>query len=499
MAFAITQTCCADASCVSVCPVNCIHPTPEERAFGSTDMLHIDPETCIDCGACADVCPTDAIFPVDRLVGSDRAYAQINADYYADDEQALEWDPPAFPTSLPSGRRPLDVAVVGSGPAAGYALESLLTTNTRVTVYERLGRPGGLLRYGVAPDHLATRRMAERFAAHHLNPRVRVRLGTEVGTDVSHAELQERHDAVVYAVGASADRRLDVPGAELVGSLSARTFVGWYNGHPDVPQDAVDLSTERVTIIGTGNVALDCARILLSDPDRLAATDIAPHALAALRRSRVRHVVIAGRRGPADASYSRGELIALQQHADFRLVVVETPGVVAEIGTAGPNSKASWLAGVPTRPVAALSEPPTERCLILLFGSRATSFGAAPGGRIGTARLEVSGSEAAVDVTTGLVLSSIGYRGTPVAGLPFDDVTGTIPHQAGRVVDPVTGSLVPSTYVTGWIKRGPSGGIGANRLCAHETVSAVLQDAADRPPRRVSAGRSRGGSPGRST
>ena len=487
MAFAITQTCCADASCVSVCPVNCIHPTPAERAFGSTDMLHIDPRTCIDCGACADACPTDAIFPVDRLVGPDRQYAAINADYYAGGEQQADgWDAPEFPTSLPSGRPPLDVAIVGSGPAAGYALESLLTTNTRVTLYERLEHPGGLLRYGVAPDHAATRRMADRFTSHRSNPRVRLRLGVEVGVDVGHAELRDRHDAVVYAVGAAADRRLDVPGADLAGSLSARTFVGWYNGHPDVLHDAVDLSADRATVIGNGNVALDCARILLTDPDRLAGTDIAPHALEALRGSRVRNVVVVGRRGPAGAAYSRGELIPLLDHADFRLVVAGTPGVAAEIRDAAPTSKASWLSGTPTQPVAALAGPPSERCLTLLFDSVPTRLCAASGtgasgtgaaGGVATARFEHRDLPAPVDVLTGTVLASIGYRGTSVDGLPFDPVTGTVPHEAGRVIDPTTGAPVPRTYVTGWIKRGATGGIGANRACAHETVTTVLEDA----------------------
>lgn len=247
MTYAITQTCCSDATCVAVCPVNCIHPTPEERAFGSTEMLHIDPVSCIDCGACADACPVDAIFPVDTLSPAQKEYAAINAAYFDDRDRhtdsgadAVEdgpnfhaWGSPSFPRVLPSDLAPLRIAVVGTGPAGMYAVQDLLLhTNAEVTLIDRLPVAGGLVRYGVAPDHPATKKVGETFARFHTHHRVRMHLGLEVGDDVTPQELAEHHDAVVYAVGAATDRRLSVPGEDLAGSISARTFVAWYNAHP---------------------------------------------------------------------------------------------------------------------------------------------------------------------------------------------------------------------------------------------------------------------------
>ncbi|MGH3359728.1 MAG: 4Fe-4S binding protein, partial [Nocardioidaceae bacterium] len=243
MPYAITQTCCSDATCVSVCPVNCIHPTPQERAFGSTEMLYVDPSTCIDCGACADACPVDAIIPVEALRGPERAYADINAAYYEGERSAAAdpmpnfhpWAPPTFERSLPSDFAPLRVAVVGTGPAGMYAAEDLLLhTNSTVTLIDRHREPGGLIRYGVAPDHPSTKKVGDTFARLHRHPRARLKLGVDVGTDLSHDEIAAHHDAVVYAVGAAGDRRLDIPGEDLPGSISARTFVAWYNAHPDV-------------------------------------------------------------------------------------------------------------------------------------------------------------------------------------------------------------------------------------------------------------------------
>src|SRR5690606_29976840 len=309
------------ATCVSVCPVNCIHPTPDEPAFGSTEMLYIDPKACIDCGACADACPVDAIFPADRLTAGQQEYAEINAAYYARDgaDQAPAppdeaetgplfhpWGRPVFDRGLPSGFGPLRVAVVGTGPAGMYAAKDLLLhTPAEVTLIDRLPVAGGLVRFGVAPDHPSTRKVSETFAQVHAHPRVRTHLGLEVGTHITAEELAAHHDAVIYAVGAATDRRLGIPGEDTPGTLSATTFVAWYNGHPDVAPDAVDLSSERVVVVGNGNVALDVARILVSPPQTLAGTEIARHALEELRRSKVREVVLLARRGPEHAAYTR--------------------------------------------------------------------------------------------------------------------------------------------------------------------------------------------------
>ncbi|CAL9348685.1 putative ferredoxin_ferredoxin--NADP reductase [Streptomyces sp. enrichment culture] len=493
MAFAITQTCCTDATCVAVCPVNCIHPTPEERAFGSTEMLYIDPKACIDCGACADACPVDAVFPVDGLTGGQREYADINAAYFASPETESQaktgaesptasegadfgpnfhaWGKPAFDRVLPSDFRPLRVAIVGTGPAGMYAAEDLLLhTRAEVTLVDRLPVAGGLVRYGVAPDHPATKKIGDVFARFHTHPRVRMHLGLEVGEDVTAEELAAHHDAVIYAVGAAADRRLGIPGEDRTRSLSATAFVAWYNAHPDVAPDAVDLSAERVVVVGNGNVALDAARILVSDPEALAGTEIAGHALAELRRSKVREVVLLGRRGPEHAAYTRSELLALKHLPGVDLLVDDhDPRIGAAIDAGGPRDKAGVLQGV-VREAVDWSVPPDpagRRRIVFRFLSAPVEVC----GDEDTRAVRVTGGAGELEVPAGMVLRAIGYRGVPQAGLPFDEATGTVPHERGRV----TGR--PGTYVVGWIKRGPSGGIGANRTCAAETIGTLLADA----------------------
>lgn len=375
MAFAITQTCCNDASCVAVCPVNCIHPTPDEPDFGRTDMLYVDPRACIDCGACADACPVDAIFPVDSLTAPLKAYAGVNAGYYADREAVVgtestvdpspnfhAWGPPVFNRDIPSDFAPLDVAVVGTGPAGMYAVEDLLLhTNSRVTLIDRLPVAGGLVRYGVAPDHPSTKKIGDTFARFHSHPRLRLRLGVEVGRDVTVAELAARHDAVIYAVGASAARSLGIAGEDLRGSVAATTVVRWYNGHPDVAADVLDLSDERVVLVGNGNVALDVARILTADPDSLAGTSISPAALARLRTGKVREVVLLARRGPEAAAYTRPELLALTGQDGVDLVVdAHDPRTGEAIDAASAADKASLLQGVARRPSTGRRRPRTE-------------------------------------------------------------------------------------------------------------------------------------------
>ncbi|MEV6475699.1 FAD-dependent oxidoreductase [Streptomyces sp. NPDC051657] len=483
MTYAITQTCCNDATCVAVCPVNCIHPTPEERAFGSTEMLHIDPRACIDCGACADACPVDAIFPVDSLSAGQREYADINAAYYEGGEPAPgttegpnfhAWGEPVFGRSLPSDFGPLRVAVVGTGPAGMYAAQDLLLhTAAEVTLIDRLPVAGGLVRYGVAPDHPATKKVGDTFSRFHSHPRVRMHLGIEVGRDVTAEELAAHHDAVVYAVGASTDRRLGIPGEEGPGCLSATSFVAWYNAHPEAVAQGVDLSAGRVVVVGNGNVALDVARILVADPEALAGTDIAAHALEALRASRVREVVVLGRRGPEDAAYTRSELLALKHLPGVELVVDDhDPRTGAAIDAAGAGDRAGLLRGLARARTAAASPGPgrgADRRIVLRFHSEPVEV--LVDGAARTVRVTDGGVGGAADLAAGMLLRAIGYRGLPVPGLPFDEASGTVPHEGGRIAG------LPGGYVVGWIKRGPSGGIGANRTCAAETVGTLLADA----------------------
>lgn len=484
MTHVITQTCCGDATCVAVCPVNCIHPTPQEPGFAAAEMLYIDPASCIDCGACVDACPVDAIYPLDTLPGPQKEYARINADHFADagtpaarDGSPIfhPWEEPAFERNLPSDFAPIRVAVVGTGPAGMYAAEDLLLhTNAEVTLIDRLPVAGGLVRYGVAPDHPATKRIGETFARFHTHPRVRMLLGLHVGEDVTVDELAAHHDAVVYAVGASRDRRLGIPGEDLPGSTSATAFVAWYNAHPETPADAVDLSTERVVVVGNGNVALDVARILVADDRHLAGTDIADHALRALRGSDVREVVLLGRRGPEDAAYTRSELLALTHLPGVELVVDDgDPRTGAAIDAAGPQDKAGLLRDVTRTKVDWTSPPPEGRRIVFRFHSAPVEVLGGDEGRGGeTVRgVRVTSGTGEVEIPAGMLLRAIGYRGSPIPGLPFEEATGTVPHVDGRVVGR------PGTYVVGWIKRGPTGGIGANRACAAQTVGTLLADA----------------------
>lgn len=471
MPYAITQSCCSDASCVSVCPVNCIHPTPQERAFGSTEMLYVDPRTCISCGACSDACPADAIHPIETLTGPLQQYAAINAAYFDEIPPAADpapnfhaWDQPAPPRPLPSTPMQLRVAIVGTGPAGMYAAEDLLLhTNAEVTLIDRLPSPGGLLRYGVAPDHLATRKVADRFARFHDHPRTRTVLGVEIGRDLTHDDLLAHHNAVIYAVGSATDRRLGIPGEDLPGSIPARRLVNWYNGHPEV--DTVHLPAGRVVIAGTGNVALDVARILTTDPAALRNTEIAQRALSALQTHEDREIVLLARRGPAEASYSLSELFELQHLAGVDLVVDDHDPRIRAAVTEAVNAKAAALRDTAFEAIDWAAAPKPGRRIVLRFYTAAAEL-------TGDDRVRSVRTTDGLELATELFIRSVGYRGTPIPGLPFDEESGVIPHDSGRVTER------PGTYVVGWIKRGPTGGIGTNRNCAKETIDALLTDAA---------------------
>ncbi|GAA2341477.1 FAD-dependent oxidoreductase [Saccharopolyspora halophila] len=466
MTYAITQSCCADATCVSVCPVNCIHPTPDEPDFGTTDRLYIDPRACIGCGACADACPVEAIFPIDHLTGSQAVHIELNAQHFSEVDQDHSWGHPRFPRSLPAQAAAPRVAVVGTGPAAGYAIQSLLrSTDAEITVLDRMTEPGGLVKFGVAPDHPSTKRIGNTFATNYEHPRVRLRLGVEVGREVSHADLKEHFNAVVYAVGAPGHRKPGIPGEDLPGTLAAREFVSWCNGHPDIPADAIDLSAERVVIVGNGNVALDAARLLLTDPKELTGTEISEHALAALRESKVREVVLLARRGPDRAAYTRSELLGLRQTLGDRMVVDAHGDAATTIAAAEDGSTAALLRDLPISEIS-WDAVPEERRLVLRFASPPAEVS----GDAQVRGIRIADGDDHVEVESGLVMWSVGSRGVAIPQLPFDETTGTITNTGGRVE--------PGTYVVGWAKRGASGGIGANRTCASETVDALMDDAA---------------------
>ena len=480
MPHIITQSCCSDGSCVYACPVNCIHPTPDEPGFGTAEMLHIDPVACVDCGACVSACPVGAIAPDSKLTTEQLPFIEINASFYPKPPAGEKLPPTSklapviqAPLIRPRGNGPLCVAVVGSGPAAMYAADELLTQHgVRVNVFEKLPTPYGLVRAGVAPDHQTTKRVTRLFdrMAHHRG--FEFYLNVEVGQHLSHAELLAHHHAVIYAVGASSDRRLDIAGFGIAGTATATELVAWINAHHDYTDLAVPLDHERVVIVGNGNVALDVARILTADPERLAATDISRYALAALRDSKVREVVVAARRGPAQSAFTLPEMIGLTAASRVVLSAADHDLVRADLAActdALTRDKLELLASLDIHDER--DDAPVIRLAYRLTPTRVL-------GDLRAAAVEftVTGTDERRELQAGLVLSSIGYHGRPVPGLPFDDDAGVVPNRGGRVVDPTTGSPVTGSYVAGWIKRGPTGFIGTNKSCSQETVNALVDD-----------------------
>ncbi|MFE7798780.1 FAD-dependent oxidoreductase [Nocardia sp. NPDC057440] len=481
MPYVVTQSCCSDASCVYACPVNCIHPTPDEPDFLTADMLYVDPQACVDCGACASACPVDAITSSKKLTDEQKPFIEINADFYRQTRPRPLLAKPVPAAEFHTERQPLRVAIVGSGPSAMYAADELLTQpDVSVTVFDRLPVPYGLARHGVAPDHGKTRQVSELFDIISAQPGFGSYLNVEVGKHVSHEELLGHFHAVIYAVGASSDRKLGIPGEGLAGNVSATDFVAWYNGHPDHAGDTFDLSQRRVVIVGNGNVALDVARILAGDPESLAGTDIAPYALRALRHSKIEEVVILGRRGPAESAFTVPEFVGLLG-ADVDIAVEGEVPEPAEGMAYQVEQKLRLLRSVADRPFGARKRiifrylaAPTE--ILGIDEVSGVEVGrnelvTDPDGRV---RAVATGQTERIEA--GLVLTSVGYRGVALPGLPFDDRDAVIPNRNGRVLREVGGSVFPGAYVTGWIKRVPTGFIGTNKSCAQETVQQVADD-----------------------
>lgn len=470
MPHVVTQPCCADASCVFACPVNAIHPTPDEPDFASADMVYIDPVSCVDCGACVGACPVGAIKADHKLTVDELPFIELNRLFH-ENRPTPPVQAPVTPVVGRADDLPLSVAVVGAGPAGLYAADELLKRpGVEVTVIDRLPTPYGLVRAGVAPDHPETRTIDRLFGMIEEQDGFGYALGLDVGIDVSHEELALHFDAVVYATGASRDRTMDIPGESLPGSVTATDFVAWYNGHPDHADDLFDLSHERVVIVGNGNVALDVARILATDPELLAGTDIADHALEALRRSSVREVVILARRGPAQSAFTLPEITGLLSRSDIDVVVEGDLDAVAS--SLMDQQKIEALRSAAPRSGARRIVLRYQAMPVRILGDEVTT-----GIRIAQTRLEVDGdgvravaTDQTEDIATGLVLRSVGYRGVPLVGLPFDDARAVIPNDQGRVAD------MPGVYVVGWIKRGPNGFIGTNKTCAAETIDRLFED-----------------------
>jgi len=376
------------------------------------------------------------------------------------------------------------VAIVGSGPAGFYAAEQLLgAEGVSVDVFERLPTPWGLVRAGVAPDHPKIKAVSRRYEKTAGKEGFRFFGNVEVGRDVSVEELREHYHAILYAFGAAGDRRLGIPGEDLPGSHSATELVAWYNGHPDFCDHVFDLDARTAVVVGNGNVALDVARMLALPRETLAATDVADHALEALAGSSIEEVVVLGRRGPAQAAFTTPELIELSELAAADVIV--DPGDVeldpasarmVEQADAQTKKKVEVLAGY------AASEPHghERRIVLRFFASPLEILGAERVEAVRVGRTELveqeDGSlravvtEAEETIPCQLVFRSVGYRGRPMPGVPFDERSGTIPNEAGRVLGRA------GEYVSGWIERGPTGIIGTNKKDSQETVDTLLAD-----------------------
>jgi ferredoxin--NADP+ reductase len=392
-----------------------------------------------------------------------------------------------------TAEQPLRVAIVGSGPSGFYAAGHLLAAKdltAEVDMFDSLPTPWGLVRAGVAPDHPNIKAVSRVFEKTAAKPGFRFFGNVTIGTDIEHGELERRYHAVVYACGAQTDRHMGIPGEDLLGSHAATEFVAWYNGHPDFRDREFDLSGRTAVIVGNGNVAMDCARMLALAPDELAKTDVADHALEVLRASNISEILICGRRGPAQAAFTNPELLEMADLEEADVIVDPAEMTLDAASTAAIEEEGELTArrnveilnefaakesqGRPKRvafrflvsPVAIEGDGRVERVELVhneLYVAEDGAVRPRPTDRRETAECD-------------LVLRSIGYKGVESPGVPFDEGRGVIPNDGGRVLTGPGGEPVGGLYCVGWIKRGPTGVIGTNKKDAHETVEMILED-----------------------
>ncbi|MCC7509955.1 MAG: FAD-dependent oxidoreductase [Planctomycetes bacterium] len=394
------------------------------------------------------------------------------------------------------------IAIIGAGPSAFYAAAALIKqedVEVRVDLFDRLPAPYGLVRYGVAPDHPKIKSVANLYEKTAQDPRVRFFGGVEFGKHITMDNLRPYYDMLVFATGAQSDRNLNIPGEDLKGSMSATEFVAWYNGHPDYRDLKPNLDVEGVAVVGVGNVAMDVARILAKSYDELKVTDIADHALEALKHSKVRQIYVLGRRGPAQAKFTNPEI------KEFGHLQIADAVVKPEEIELDPESRKTVDADRLTRQnVEFLREyaargmgdkPRKVHFRFLVSPVEITG----KDGWVSSVKIERNRLLSTPDgylncegigqfevLPAGMVLRSVGYYGVALPGVPYDKRKGIVPNDHGRVVN-ADGKLLPGAYVVGWAKRGPTGVIGTNKKDAEETVALMLEDVKN--VRRVEAGR----------
>jgi len=386
------------------------------------------------------------------------------------------------------------VAIIGSGPAGFYAAEALLKRADAVVdvdMFDRLPTPYGLVRGGVAPDHLKIKTVIRVFATTAARPTFRFLGNVRFGRDVTVEELRRHYHQIVYATGNEADRRLGIPGEGMARCTPATVFVGWYNGHPDYRHAKIDLSVHRVAVVGNGNVAVDAARILLRTSAELEKTDIAAHALEALRNSQVREVFILGRRGPEQASFTPAELKELGKMEAADPVIA--PGELADcIGSESTGNAQKDKNLKILRSFAAQQPRAKAKKLHLRFLVSPTEVIADAAGNVAGLALEKNRLEARPDGTVaargtgeievlevGMVLPAIGYAAERIAGVPYDEKARVIANEDGRVVDPASRAVIANEYVVGWARTGPQGLIGEHKRASAHVVGHMIADGAE--------------------
>jgi ferredoxin/flavodoxin---NADP+ reductase len=388
---------------------------------------------------------------------------------------------------------PVRAAIIGAGPSGFYAAGQLLSVDEpqfAVDLYDRLPTPYGLVRSGVAPDHPKIKSVTRAYDKTSEHERFRFFGHVELGGDIGRRHLLEHYHVVCYTIGTSIDKRLRIPGEDLRGSYAATEFVAWYNGHPDYSGLEVDLRAKQVVVVGAGNVAIDVARMLALAPSELAVTDTADHAIEVLQASGIEEITILARRGPLQAAFTNPELLEMGEleRADLEIVggeLDELSAVALQEADKTRRRNVEIVQEYAVRPKN--GKPITVRFRFL--ASPVELLGDA-NGHVRAVKIENNaiverddgslggrGTGTFDEIPAQLVFRSIGYTGHPVADIPFDERRGLIRNDGGRVTD-AEGNHLVGEYVSGWIKRGPSGVIGTNKKDSQDTVNKILEDAA---------------------
>jgi len=400
-------------------------------------------------------------------------------------------------TAIGTPENPLRVAVVGSGPAGFYTAEHLLkNADLKVTVdmFDRLPTPFGLVRFGVAPDHQKIKNVTRVFEKIASLDGFRFLGNVDVGSDITLQDLQNHYHQVCYATGAPSDRRMGIEGEDLQRSHPATDFVAWYNGHPDYRDYEFDLSVKSVAVVGVGNVAVDVARILCLTEEELKKTDIAEHALEQLIESNITDVYMLGRRGPAQAAFTNPEARELGELAGADIIVKPEEAALDPLSQELVEKEDDRKLRQKIEMIQAFSakepEGKSKRLTLRFLVSPVALLDDGNGGvggmqivkneltRTDDGWIKPRATETTEDIPVDMVFRSVGYRGTPIADLPFDDKRATVPQTNGRVTDGGGGKQIPGLYVAGWIKRGPTGIIGTNKPDGYETAASMAEDAA---------------------